>query len=192
MDPAFWRSRWQDRQIGFHEGKPNAFLSRFAERLTGRVLVPLCGKSEDLAYLESLGHEVVGIELAESAVREFYSDHPGTSVQIINSDLFAVTPAQVGRIDSIYDRAALIALPPQMRVRYAAHLQELAPAARMLLVTLEYPEGTMAGPPFSVLEDEVRSLYKNAPIELLDQGDDPRGRAGVVERVYFTAPRPQP
>src|SRR4051812_30975699 len=126
MDPAFWRSRWQDKQIGFHEGKPNAFLARFAERLTGRVLVPLCGKSEDLAYLESLGHEVVGIELAETAVSEFYAEHPGTSVKIISGDFFAVTPEQVGRIDSIYDRAALIALPPDMRPRYAAHLQTLA------------------------------------------------------------------
>ena len=187
MDPEFWHARWSERQIGFHEGKPNHFLARFADRLTGRVLVPLCGKSEDLAYLESLGHEVVGIELTETAVREFYAEHPGTKVQIINSDFFAVTAAQVGHIDSIYDRAALIALPPDMRVRYAAHLQALAPDAQMLLVTLEYPEGTMPGPPFCVREDEVRALYKTAPIEFLDQGVDPRGRAGVVERCYFTS-----
>jgi thiopurine S-methyltransferase len=173
------------------------------------VLVPLCGKSEDLAYLAAHGHEVIGVELVETAVREFFAEHDITphvedrgpfvaftagAITVLAGDFFATTPELVGHVDSIYDRAALIALPPPLRARYVPQLRTIAPRAeRILLVTLEYPEGTMDGPPFSVDEAEVRALYKNAPVEVLDQGADPRGRAGVIERCYaITAARPTP
>jgi thiopurine S-methyltransferase len=215
MDPACWRARWQDRQIGFHEGVPNAFLAKHADRLEGcrRILVPLCGKTEDLAFLASRGHEVVGIELVESAVREFFAEHHITpevsqragfatytagSITVLAGDLFSASPALVGEIDGIYDRAAMIALPHDARARYVEHLRAIAPGAtRMLLVTVEYPQELMAGPPFSVDEAEVSARYRNAPIELLDQGGDPRNRAEgkLVEKCYFvglTAARPMP
>lgn len=215
MDPAFWRARWQERRIGFHEGAPNAFLAKYADRLEGsrRILVPLCGKTEDLAFLASRGHEVVGIELVESAVREFFADHQITpevsqqagfavysagSLTVLAGDFFSASPALVGEVDAIYDRAAMIALPSDMRARYVDHLRAISPGAtRMLLVTVEYPQELMEGPPFSVDETEVRARYTNAPIELLDQGAGPRDRAEgkLVEKCYFvtlTAPRPTP
>lgn len=210
MEPDFWRARWSERQIGFHEGKPNDYLSRHKSRLTGRVLVPLCGKSEDLAYLAAQGHEVVGIELVESAVAEFFADHqiiPTVTrandvavyacggITIVVGDFFAVTRELVGRIDSIYDRAAMIALPPDLRRRYVHHLRELTPhAQRLLLVTLEYSNDRGVRPPFSVPESEVRAQYANAPVELIDQGaaNDERFVDGM-ERCYaieLTAARP--
>jgi len=215
MDPAFWRSRWQDRKIGFHEGVPNTFLAKYADQFSGcrRILVPLCGKTEDLAFLASRGHEVVGIELVETAVREFFTEHGITpevthqdgfavysagSITVLAGDFFTTTPALVGDVDGIYDRAALIALPGELRARYVQHLRAIAPAAtRMLLVTVDYPQELMEGPPFSVDEAEVRARYTNAPIELLDQGADPRNRAEgtLVEKCYFiqlTAARPTP
>lgn len=211
MDPEFWRSRWAEKQIGFHEGRPNHFLLKHIDRLTGRVLVPLCGKSEDLAYLAGQGHEVVGIELVESAVVEFFDEHEilptvtrmagvaeyvCAGITIIAGDLFATTRELVGRVDSIYDRGAMVALPPDMRRRYVHHLRQIAPATqRVLLVTVDYPDGAMNGPPFSVHESEVRAQYANAPVELVDQGVDPRGRLDgkMWERCYaidLTAGRP--
>lgn len=193
MNAEFWRARWQERKIGFHEGKPNGFLARHVAHLAGakRVFVPLCGKTEDLAYLAAQGHEVVGVELVEDPVQEFFAEHAITpsvegniyragAITIICGDFFAT---DVGPVDAIYDRAALVALPPEMRPRYVQHLPVVP---RILLVTVEYPEGAMSGPPFSVPEAEVRSLYADSRVELVDEGVDPRGRLDgkLLERCY--------
>lgn len=191
MDRDFWVSRWREGKIGFHEGRPNAFLSRFAARLDGcaRVLVPLCGKSEDLAFLASRGHEVVGVELVEDAVRAFFAEHglaPEVSprgaltaytagtVTILAGDVLAVTRDDVGPIDAIYDRAALIALPEDLRQRYVDRLLKLAaPWLRALVVTLTYDQARMAGPPFSVTDTELMRLYDGYLVEHLASEPEP-------------------
>ena len=181
-----WLARWRDGRIGFHEGQPNALLDHHAGRLAGarRVLVPLCGRAEDLAYLAAHGHEVVGVELVEQAVREFFERHAlvpaieprgalvayraGAST-LLAGDMFAVTASDLGAVDALYDRAALIALPPDVRPRYVAHLRALLPAgARGLVVTCEYDQAAMTGPPFAVLEPELRQLYAGATVEWLE------------------------
>ena len=207
MDPAFWQSRWQEGRTAFHEGRPNTFLSRHHSWLAGcrRILVPLCGKSEDLAYLAGQGHEVVGVELVEDAVRQFFAEHAATpaveqrggfaaytagALTILAGDFFATTTALVGAVDGIYDRAALVALPPDMRGRYVEHVRAIAPAAkRELLISLEYPAGSMEGPPFSVDEVEVRARFADATIERVDEAPDARGRADgkLLERCYTIA-----
>jgi len=208
MQPEFWKARWSEGKIGFHEGAPNAFLARHASRIADRrrVLIPLCGKSEDLAYLAAHDHEVIGIELVEDAVRAFFAEHGATpsitrrgplviytsgAITVFAGDLFDVNEADVGAIDAIYDRAALIALPPELRPRYVDHLRTLVPSrTQALLVTLEYPQDKLDGPPFSVPETEVRALYASA--ELIDERLATGGRiaeAGVsaIERCYLAA-----
>ena len=179
-----WLARWRDGRIGFHEGQPNAFLDRFVARLAGarRVLVPLCGRAEDLAFLAAHGYEVVGVELSEPAVRAFFELHAlvpsvtrgrfveyrAGSITLLVGDLFDTTPALVGATDALYDRAALIALPAELRARYVAHLRSLLPAgAPGLVITIEYDAGRMSGPPFPVLEAELRELYAGATVEWL-------------------------
>jgi thiopurine S-methyltransferase len=204
VDHAFWRSRWQEGRTRFHEGRPNAYLSKHADWLTEcrRVLVPLCGKTEDLAFLAGRGHEVFGVEFVEDAVRQFFVEHEATptvtardgfaiysagSITIAAGDFFATTAELVGAIDGIYDRAALIALPPELRARYVPHLRAITPRARReLLITLEYPAGSYNGPPFSVAEAEVRSAFAPADVQLIDEGPDPDERGGGTwtERCY--------
>ncbi len=191
MDESFWSERWREGRIGFHEGRPNAFLARHVARLGARrrVLVPLCGKSEDLAFLAAQGHAVVGVELIEDAVRAFFVEHGLTpevtahgamvayqaalgtgTVLLLAGDVFATTPALVGAIDALYDRAALIALPPALRTRYVAHARALLPAdAPALVITLEYDQARMDGPPFAVLEAELRALYAGREVEWLEE-----------------------
>jgi len=205
MDHEFWRQRWREGRTAFHEGHPNRFLVKFAERLADckRVLVPLCGKSEDLAYLAG-DHDVVGIELVEDAIKQFFAEHelPTTSImtysdalkayragqlKLIAGDFFATTAEMVGPIDGVYDRGALIALPADLRPRYAKHIRSLAPALRrQLVLTVEYPPDSAEGPPFSVAADELRALYPDATIELLASAPDPRGRANgkMIELCY--------
>ena len=110
---------------------------------------------------------------------------------MIAGDLFNVTEADVGAIDAIYDRAALIALPPDLRRKYIDHLRMIVPAlTRTLLITLEYEQAKYDGPPFAVLEAEVRTLYDSA--ELIDErlgASGPIAAAGLtlIERCYVAS-----
>ena len=190
IEPEFWKTRWAAGQIAFHQAKTNPHLERHLAWLTGgvraRLLVPLCGKSNDLAYLANLGHPVVGIEMVEQAVVDFFAEHAlvptrakeeklerftAEEVELLRADFFDVTRADVGSVSGAFDRAALIALPPELRARYVPHLVELlAPGARILLVTLNYDQLVMSGPPFSVPGAEVRALFApTCEVELLEQ-----------------------
>ena len=175
MQEAFWQERWARSQIGFHQEKVNGYLRRHWARLglseDAAVLVPLCGKSLDLAWLAEQGHAVIGVELAERAVQDFFAErdvqpqiaqhgafkiYQAGKLRILCGDFFALSREDVAECQAFYDRAALIALPPQMRQRYVAHLQAILPhACQGLLVTLVYDQQRMDGPPFSVDDAEV-------------------------------------
>lgn len=198
MNPDFWAGRWREGRIAFHEGAPNAFLRAHAAALGSarRVLVPLCGKSEDLAFLAGLGHAVVGVELVEDAVRAFFDEHglnptvtphgaltgyAHGAVTVLAGDFFATTRALLGPVDALYDRAALIALPEALRARYAAHLRALLPrGADGLVVTVEYPQEAMEGPPFSVPEAEVRRHFDGLAVARLDRRPAEGGRVAAL------------
>ncbi len=205
MDPAFWKSRWAEGKIGFHEGAANSYLARHHDKLATypRVLVPMCGKSKDLAYLAAKGHDVIGVELVEDAVKAFFVEHglnpaiancgpfvqyTAPQITILAGDMFASTRETIGPVDAIYDRAALVALPDDMRRRYVDLLRALATkSGRVLVVTFEYDQRKMQGPPFSVEEAELRALYDNCEVEFLSEGPDPRVRENLpvsTERCF--------
>ncbi len=179
MDPSFWHERWVDGRIGFHRPDVNPQLAGWWPSLGlapgSRVLVPLCGKSRDLAWLASQGHDVVGVELSGIACAAFFEesgltpavhtrqDHvvwsvPG--VALWQGDFFQF---EDGLFDAVFDRAATIALPPRLRAPYAAQLARMVrPGGRGLLVSLDYPQHEKDGPPFAVPADEVERLYAPA------------------------------
>lgn len=179
MEREFWLARWSRQEIGFHQPKVNPWLLRCWPELgvaAGRsVFVPLCGKSVDLGWLAGQGHPVVGVELAETAVRAYYEEaqvpfrvererhfvcYHGGGVKILCGDFMDLSALDLPGTGAVYDRAALIALPPRMRAHYADHLQRIVPeGCRMLLLTLEYDQAQVAGPPHSVDEAEVRRLF---------------------------------
>lgn len=187
VNPEFWKARWHEGRIGFHEGRPNRFLQRHGARLSGarRVLVPLCGKTVDLSFLAGAGHEVVGVELSELAGRAYFkeaglSPHEeergsllrlsAENVELWIGDFFDTSRQLLGDVDAFYDRAALVALPADLRRRYVAHLRSLLRAGgRGLLVTYEYDQSAMEGPPFSVPREEVHALWAGARIEELER-----------------------
>ena len=180
MEPDFWHERWQEGRIGFHPDRPLPLLCKHWPTLnlaTGsRVFVPLCGKSVDMAWLAKRGHRVLGVELSEVAVRQFFDEcgrGPATHesrfgmhysagpVELICGDACALDEGALADCAAVYDRAALIALPPEMRARYADTLWRRLPAGcDGLLITLEYPQEQKNGPPFSVIEAEVRQLLE--------------------------------
>ncbi len=177
--PDFWISRWEQGRTAFHRPTVQPWLVAHVERLAPRgdecVLVPLCGKSVDLAWLERRGHPVIGVEVAERAARSFlaeqrrtFAEHESPPFRVLATgrlelwcgDFFELDAERHGTFPAILDRAALIAFPPERRVAYAQKLALLlAPRGRLLLIGLEYDESRMAGPPFSVRRAEVERLF---------------------------------
>ncbi len=191
MDADFWLSKWQKGETGFHLGQVNPWLEKYwslVDDLPGDVFVPLCGKSRDMAWLTQRGRNVVGVELSPLAVEACFHEAGWKSgvtregalvghvaqtgqagVTLWQGDFFDLTPVHMAGCRLVYDRAALIALPAEIRARYVRHLSSLLPVgSQILLVTLEYPQTEMSGPPFSVEEPEVHALY---------------GDWGLVERI---------
>lgn len=179
MDPDFWHQRWREGRIGFHQDKPTPLLLEHWPVLElapgSQVFVPLAGKSLDLAWLAAQGHRVLGVELSPLAVAQFFAEHGLTpqvhdsrygrhyragEIELICGDVFGLDADVLADCAAVYDRAALIALPPPLRRRYVHELHALLPAGcRGLLITLEYPQHEKQGPPFAVPETEVRDLY---------------------------------
>jgi thiopurine S-methyltransferase len=217
MDAQFWLERWKKNDIGFHQQEINIHLQKYWDKLNlnarQAVFVPLCGKSRDMLWLRSRGHEVLGVEISPIAVRDFYAEN-GLEPVVTNygpftrwefdrlviyvGDFFNIGAKMLRHVAGVYDRASLIAFPQATRPRYAAHLQACLPtAAEILLVTMQYPVNEMQGPPFSVDAAEVMALFRNryditrlCEIDILDENPRfrARGLSALLERVYHLKP----
>jgi thiopurine S-methyltransferase len=179
MKAEYWHQRWEEKNIPFHEGRVNGYLKIYFERMNcypgDRVFVPLCGKALDMKWICDQGCEVLGVELSPIAVAEYFKEneiefrcsreHPfdvlsGGGATLLCGDVFDMGAAHFQGISGIYDRAAYIAFDPAGRRRYAEFFCAMLPkGAPLLLLTLEYPQSLMDGPPFSVSEAEVRERF---------------------------------
>lgn len=189
MEAGFWHERWEKGRLGFHQAEANARLAKYWPRLEiendTAVFVPLCGKSVDMVWIRDQGHGVRGIELSPIAVKAFFDEanvsctetrhgslqrFAGSGYEIDCGDFFDLEASDLQEMHGVYDRAALIALPPEMRRRYAARMARILPRrAKILLLTIEYDESKMNGPPHSVTPAEVDSLFgAEFEIEILE------------------------
>ena len=178
MEHDFWHERWNENRIGFHEGEANAMLVKHLPALSlpagARVFVPLCGKTRDIAWLLAQGYRVAGAELSELAVQQLFADLGTTpmvtqtgalkrysveGIDIFAGDIFALTTDLLGQVDAVYDRAALVALPYDMRPGYGTHVHAITGGARQLLISFEYDQSVMDGPPFAVDPTEMDRVY---------------------------------
>ncbi len=179
MNKEFWHAKWNSNDIAFNQQQPNFFMMEYFNFLnlkpSSKVFVPLCGKSIDLLWLAEQGYEVIGIELNLQACEDFFTENnisfqqnkiknftilSSDKITLISGDFFELNTDIIGQIDAIYDRAALIALPTEMRQLYANKIISLATHnTQILLITLNYDQNTMQGPPFAVNKDAVHHLY---------------------------------
>lgn len=192
MHHDFWHERWRTGQIGFHQSAVHPLLERwwpaFGIRPGARVYVPLCGKSLDMAWLAQRGLRIVGSELSAIAIRDFFDSqsleptrtmgghfirYSAGSYELLEGDALTLTPEILGPVDAVYDRAALVALPPGIRASYAESMTRLLPpGVSMLLIAYEYPQEMKGGPPFSVEESEIRAKFGPAfDVEILERVD---------------------
>ncbi len=217
MKPEFWLERWQKNEIGFHQTEINVHLRDYWRHLQippgALVFVPLCGRTHDMIWLREQGYRVLGVELSPIAVRDFCAENrlqvqvktqspfdrwESDRLTLLRGDLFELSSGDLADVAAVYDRASLIAFPPEMRQRYVRKLASvLPPTVETLLVVMDYPQEQMSGPPFSVSEREVRALYEpEHRVELLHTRDaldeNPRfrmrGLTQLVEMVFHIRP----
>jgi len=207
MDAGFWHQRWEKNEIAFHESKANPLLVKHFNELSlakgRRIFVPLCGKTLDISWLLYKGYRVAAAELSQIAIEQLFMElgvQPETStvgeveqwsannLDIFVGDVFALSRKVLGPVDGIYDRAALVAFPEEMRKRYTAHLMETTGQAPQLLICYDYDQSLMEGPPFSVSNDEVKRHYAvNYDVTLIastDVSGGLKGKCPAKENVW--------
>ena len=188
MQHSFWFEKWRKAEIGFHQLKPHSALKKHFPTLNpgSAVLVPLCGKSKDMLWLQDQGYIVIGIELVEQAVLDFFKENNleftskedgafthfyADNLHLISGDFFALDPAKLPRFDALYDRAALVALPQTMRQGYADKCKTMLKSnASIFLISFSYDTSVMQGPPFSISESEIEQ-YWNGDLKLIESFD---------------------
>jgi thiopurine S-methyltransferase len=157
-----------------------------------------------MAWLRGQGHSVLGVELSPLAAGDFFAGqgiaasvrrqgafdvYEGEGVQILCGDFFALTGEDLAGVRAVYDRAALVALPGDLQARYARHLLDILPQRPpILLISFEYEQAEMDGPPFSTPGPAVEAVFGEAyRIELVSAQDvldaNPGLRARGVSRL---------
>lgn len=191
MDREFWIEKWKSKAIGFHYDGVNPVLENFYKEMKlqagDKVFIPLCGKSGDIFWLMQKEVEVVGVELSEMAIVEFFTErkldyqvkdqndfkiYKSNNLTIYCGDLFNLTSIYSEKFDAVYDRAAFVAMPKNMRNDYLMAIKKFVSVnSRILLQTLSYGSSEFQGPPFSVNINEYESVLEKT-FTLMDESID--------------------
>lgn len=208
MDASFWHQRWGRNDIAFHESEANPLLVKYFKELSlvkgSRVFLPLCGKTLDISWLLSNGYCVAGAELSKIAIGQLFTElgvepkisgvgeidhYSAKNIDIFAGNIFHLSGKMLGPVDAIYDRAALVALPKEMRNPYTAHLTEITDKAPQLLVCYEYDQSLVEGPPFSMSNEEVNQHYRDSyDLTLITSTNVPgglKGKCAAKENVWL-------
>mmetsp|Transcript_12342 Transcript_12342/g.30976 ORF Transcript_12342/g.30976 Transcript_12342/m.30976 type:complete len:319 (+) Transcript_12342:68-1024(+) len=195
----FWAEKWQKNEIGFHLSDVHPQLVKYgnlmledgvsAPYFPKRILIPLCGKTLDMPFLVSQGHDVTGVELIRDAMDDFVKENgvtnappettkggmlvaeiplkqakgkEGAGLRFVIGDFFKFSNEVHGTYQACFDRGSLVAIDPSLRGKYADVLSKvMVKGSRVLLVTVEHGgfRGGKLGPPFSVPPEEVERLF---------------------------------
>jgi len=208
MNTDFWLQKWNNNEIGFHQSQVNALLTGNIQKLSlpkaSRLFLPLCGKTLDIGWLLEQGYQVVGIELIESAIEQLFTElvikpqitpvgrlkkYQADNMEIYVGNFFDLTSSDLGKVDAVYDRASLIALPRDVRRQYAMHLTTITKQAPQLLVSLDYDQSQLTGPPFSVTGEEIQQLYDShyqiALVKHTEVAGGLKGKCQATENVWI-------
>jgi len=214
MEAEFWHKKWQNNVLGFHLSEANPLLVNNVSALSlnhgDRVFLPLCGKTLDIGWLLSQGYRVAGAELSDIAVSQLFEQlnvvpeikqlgdlvhYSAKGIDIFVGDIFHLSEKDLGPVDAVYDRGAFVALPKAMRDRYAAHLIQLTQNAPQLLVSFEYDQNLLKGPPFAISNLEINQQYRNVYDVVLLASEAVagglKGKCDGIENVWLLKPTPQ-
>lgn len=178
----FWKS--SSDNPSFHVSSPHRTLIKYYNQIfkddsEKRVFIPLCGKSLDMLYLTDQGHEVVGVEFSDFAVKSFFEDSkldytkeaiknfviwkskdPAKNVTIYQGDFYEVESKTLGFFDVVWDRGSFTAINIDDRELYTDIMfQIMKPSARYLVQVCKYDGSLYGGPPHYVTEHAMKSTF---------------------------------
>lgn len=207
-----WHRHWTRPNPGFHEGQVNRYLSRYLSLFNlpagATIFMPLCGKAVDILWLSQQGFRVIGVELSALAIESFFAEsgldfdksatapltrYDAPNITLYQGDYLDLQAQHLADCQLVYDRAAIVAIESFNRAAYRDKmLKIIPPATAMLLVTLDYDQQQMSGPPFSVPVAEIRQLYQATyEIELLESNEQieesSRWKANGLESLIESA-----
>ncbi len=208
MNASFWHQKWEKNEIAFHQNEANPLLVKYSSRYSlakgSRIFIPLCGKTRDIAWLLTNGYCVAGAELSKIAIEQLFTElrvepkisnvgklehYSATNIDIFVGDIFDLSRNILGAVDAIYDRAALVALPLEIRKQYTKHLMQITDKAPQLLISYVYDQSAIDGPPFSISNEEVNQhyadSYKLTPIASVDVSGGMKGKCTAIENVWL-------
>ncbi|XP_048363654.1 thiopurine S-methyltransferase isoform X1 [Sphaerodactylus townsendi] len=180
-----WLTKWELRNIGFHNGQGHPCLKKYLDIfLNGRnglrIFFPLCGKAVEMKWLADMGHHIIGVEISEIAVKEFFTEQnlsyseetvpeiPGAklfksssgNISLYCCSFYDLTSTVAGKFDAVWDRGSFVAINPCDRERYANLMLSLMNVGCCcLLVTVSYDPNKHKGPPFYVPDSEVKKFF---------------------------------
>ena len=212
-----WHNFWTQDKPGFHEGEVNAYLKKYLPLFNlqpgNTIFMPLCGKAVDILWLAQQGYPVIGVELSSVAIESFFEEssltpqvqqidkftvYSAQNITLYQGDYMDVQASELSSCKLVYDRASIVAIESFNRSSYVEHMfQLIPPAIPALLITLEYNQSQMQGPPFSVPVSEIQQLYQSRyEIELLESNEQiherPKWREKGLESLLETAMRLTP
>lgn len=180
MQFDYWLDKWKAGDTKFHMDDVNKFLVQHYKNIApSRFFVPLCGKTLDMLWLATHGHKVIGVELSKIACEAFFTENKlsyetkhiddfilyfNESIQIWCGDIFQLPAHAYKDVSFIYDRAALFALPLNLRLQYVEKLKSIAAQSKklqMLLLSIEYQQDLVQGPPFSLSHYDINTYYRD-------------------------------
>jgi len=207
-----WHKRWQENRIGFHQAATNAYLKKYLNlfhlNAGDSIFLPLCGKAFDIIWLAQQGFQVIGIEISQIAIEAFFEEqqlafeiinqdrfklYQAQNIKLLQGDFFDLNESDLQQVKLVYDRASLIAIEAENRQNYSNHISRIsAGKTPMLLITLEYDQNVMSGPPFSVPKKEIEQYYTETyQIDYLESNEEinerPRWREMGLSSLMETA-----
>ena len=198
---ANWLEFWENNEINWHSDVVTQELEEYLGLLKlepgNKVFFPLCGKSLDMIYLLNKGFSIIGGELSEIGIKQFFHEneldftitqvgefdlYSAKNIEIYCGDFFSLSSKHLSDVKAVFDRKSLIALDQNLRQKYVKHLNDIISlGVRILLITLHYPQHQMSGPPFSVEKSEVEALFSMAFIyQELESFQDIENRSKLV------------
>ncbi|XP_007487958.1 thiopurine S-methyltransferase isoform X2 [Monodelphis domestica] len=168
-----WLQKWEVHEIGFHKEDGHKLLRKYMNTfLNGRnglrVFFPLCGKAVEMKWFADLGHSVVGVEISELAIREFFTEQ---NLSYSEESIAGISGGKVFKSSSgnitlyccnIFD------LPSYVKLM----LSLLEKVFHYLLAIISYDTTKHSGPPFYVSDSEIKSLFgSTCNIQFLEKVD---------------------
>lgn len=213
-----WQEKWVNRNISFHQERGHQLLKKHLDTFLKdekglRVFFPLCGKAVEMKWFADRGHSVVGVEISELGIREFFTEQdlsyseepiaeiPGAKVFKSSSgnislyccNLFDLPRVNIGKFDRIWDRGAFVAVNPGDRKRYADVMLSLTRTGfQYFLCVLAYDPTKHAGPPFYVPDAEIERLFGSVcnihcleKVDVFEERHKSWGIDYIIEKLYL-------